>query len=85
MRQALWLAVVVGIAGAGLLLFAEPVLQLMGVEEDLVIPSMGYLHGIAFGLPAVALYQVLRCYSDGLGRTRPSMVLGICGLLLNIP
>ncbi|UXY54930.1 MATE family efflux transporter [Pseudomonas tohonis] len=84
-RQALWLAVVVGIAGAGLLLFAEPVLQLMGVEEDLVIPSMGYLHGIAFGLPAVALYQVLRCYSDGLGRTRPSMVLGICGLLLNIP
>lgn len=84
-RQALWLAVAVGLGGAGLLLCAEPVLHLMGVEEDLIAPSMGYLHGIAYGLPAVALYQVLRCFSDGLGRTRPSMVLGICGLLLNIP
>jgi MATE family multidrug resistance protein len=33
----------------------------------------------------VALYHVLRCFSDGLGHTRPSMVLGLCGLLLNIP
>ncbi len=46
---------------------------------------MGYLHGIAAGLPAVALYYVLRCFSDGLGRTRPSMVMGLCGLALNIP
>ncbi|WP_271408309.1 MATE family efflux transporter [Pseudomonas sp. Q1-7] len=84
-RQALWLALVVGLCGALLLINARPVLQLMGVDPDLVAPAMGYLHGIAFGFPAVALYYVLRCFSDGLGRTRPSMVLGICGLLLNIP
>ncbi|WP_122313605.1 MATE family efflux transporter, partial [Pseudomonas marginalis] len=34
---------------------------------------------------AIALYYVLRCFSDGLGRTRPSMVMGLCGLALNIP
>ncbi|WP_346727600.1 MATE family efflux transporter [Zestomonas insulae] len=85
-RQALWLALAVGLGAAALLAFgAEPVLQLMGVEADLVAPSMGYLHGIAMGLPAVALYHVLRCFSDGLGRTRPSMLIGIGGLLLNIP
>ncbi|MDA8484742.1 MATE family efflux transporter [Pseudomonas resinovorans] len=84
-RQALWLALVVGLAGALVLLNARPVLQLMGVDPELIDPAMGYLQGIAFGFPAVALYYVLRCFSDGLGRTRPSMVLGLCGLLLNIP
>ena len=84
-RQALWLALVVGLLSSALLLSAEPILHLMKVDPQLIGPSMGYLHGIAFGFPGIALYYVLRCYSDGLGRTRPSMVIGLCGLLLNIP
>ncbi|AYC35097.1 MATE family efflux transporter [Pseudomonas cavernae] len=85
-RQALWLALAVGLGAAALLVFgAEPVLRLMGIDPGLVTPSMGYLYGIAMGFPAVALYHVLRCFSDGLGRTRPSMLIGIGGLLLNIP
>ncbi|CAI8747160.1 Multidrug resistance protein PmpM [Pseudomonas sp. IT-196MI5] len=84
-RQALWLALCVGLIGSGLLLAAEPILHWMKVDPQLIEPSMGYLHGIAFGLPGMAFYYVLRCYSDGMGRTRPSMVIGLCGLLLNIP
>ena len=84
-RQSLWLAIVVGIMGGLLLLCAEPILHWMKVEADLIEPSMGYLHGIAAGMPAIALYYVLRCFSDGLGRTRPSMVMGLVGLALNIP
>lgn len=84
-RQALWLAVAVSLIASALLISAEPVLQVMNVDPQLVEPSMGYLQGIAFGFPGIALYYVLRCYSDGLGRTRPSMVIGLLGLLLNIP
>ncbi|RJG09695.1 MATE family efflux transporter [Pseudomonas cavernicola] len=84
-RQALWLALAVGLSAAVILWCAEPVLHVMGVDPELIGPSMTYLYGIGSGIPAVALYHVLRCFSDGLGRTRPSMVLGICGLLLNIP
>ncbi|WP_017905603.1 MATE family efflux transporter [Pseudomonas asplenii] len=84
-RQALWLALVVGL-GAGLILYnAEPILHLMKVDPQLIGPCMDYLRGIGTGLPTVALYHVLRCCSDGMGRTRPSMVLGLCGLALNIP
>ncbi|MGY2200098.1 MATE family efflux transporter [Pseudomonas gingeri] len=84
-RQALWLALVVGL-GAGVILYnAEPVLHLMKVDPQLIGPCMDYLRGIGTGLPTVALYHVLRCCSDGMGRTRPSMVLGLCGLALNIP
>ena len=84
-RQALWLAVFTGVCAAALLIGAKPLLQLMKVDPQLVEPSMGYLHGIASGMPAVGVYCVLRCFSDGLGKTRPSMVLGLCGLALNIP
>ncbi|SDG25549.1 multidrug resistance protein, MATE family [Pseudomonas benzenivorans] len=84
-RQALWLALAVGGSAATLLWHAELVLQLMAVEPGLIEPAMGYLRAVACGFPAVALYHVLRCFSDGLGHTRPSMVLGILGLLLNIP
>ncbi len=70
-RQALWLALCVGLIGSGLLLGAEPILHWMKVDPQLIEPSMGYLHGIAFGLPGMAFYYVLRCYSDGMGRTRP--------------
>lgn len=84
-RQALWLALFVGLIAAVMLWNAEIILNLMNVDPELIEPAMGYLQPVAIGFPAVALYHVLRCFSDGLGHTRPSMVLGIFGLLLNIP
>ncbi|HBO3624214.1 TPA: proton-coupled multidrug efflux MATE transporter PmpM [Pseudomonas aeruginosa] len=85
-RQALWLALLIGpLSGAVLWWLSEPILGLMKVRPELIGPSLLYLKGIALGFPAAALYHVLRCYTNGLGRTRPSMVLGIGGLLLNIP
>lgn len=84
-RQALWLGLAIGLIAMALLLSARPVLQLMGVEVALGEVAMGYLQAVALGFPALALYQVLRGFSDGLGSTRPSMVIGLLGLLLNIP
>jgi MATE family multidrug resistance protein len=84
-RQALWLALAVGIAAGVVLWNAKPILEVMGVDPELIGPSMVYLYGIGCGIPSVALYYVLRCFSDGLGRTRPSMMIGLFGLLLNIP
>ena len=84
-RQAMWLALITGLAAMLVLLGAEPVLHVMKVDPQLIEPCMGYLQGIASGMPAVGIYCVLRNYSDGLGKTRPSMVIGLCALALNIP
>ena len=84
-RQALWLALITGLCAALILIGAEPLLHWMKVDPELITPSMGYLHGIASGMPAVGLYCVLRNFSDGLGKTRPSMILGLSALALNIP
>lgn len=84
-RQAIWLALAVGALASIMLLNAEPVLRLMNVDPLLIEPCMHYLRGIAAGIPATAVFYVLRCFSDGLGRTRPNMVLGLLGLALNMP
>ncbi|MCM2331067.1 multidrug resistance protein, MATE family [Geopseudomonas sagittaria] len=84
-RQALWLALAIGLSAALLLFSARPLLLLMQVEAALADTAMGYLQAVALGFPALALFQVLRGFSDGLGSTRPTMVIGLLGLLLNIP
>ena len=55
-RQALWLALITGLCAALILIGAEPLLHGMKVDPDLIEPSMGYLYGIASGMPAVGLY-----------------------------
>src|SRR5690606_1382496 len=76
-RQALWLALVIGLTTAFLLTQAEPLLRAMDVEEALIEPSMGYLYGVACGFTAAALYLVLRYLSDALGSTQPSLLNGM--------
>ncbi len=84
-RQALWLGLTLGSLLGVLMWNAEPLLQWLNIDPLLIKPAMGYLQAVACGFPAVALYTVLRCYSDALGHTRPSMVIGLLGLLINIP
>ena len=57
--------VIMGLGTLGL--FAEFILRTMNVDPALITPAMGYLRAVACGFPAVALYHVLRCFSDGLG------------------
>lgn len=84
-RQSLWMALLVVIVVVILLVSAHPLLITMGASEDTAALTMKFIYGIACGMPALAFYQVFRCLSDGISRPRPSMVLGLCGLVLNIP
>lgn len=84
-RQSMWMALFVVIFVVILLCSAKPLLLVMGASQDTANLTMKFIYGIACGMPAIAFYQVLRCLSDGISRPRPSMVLGVLGLLLNIP
>ncbi|WP_462383154.1 MATE family efflux transporter [Pseudomonas sp. Marseille-QA0892] len=84
-RQSIWLAVALGCTATVLLWSAKPVMHAMGIAPDLAALSMRYLRAAAMGFPAMALYYVLRCFSDGMGRTRPAMIVGLIGLSLNVP
>ena len=84
-RQGLWVGLVCAALGAIVLFHAGAYYRVMDVDPDAVAVSLPYLKACAFGLPAVFTYFVLRFLAEGLGRTRPAMVIASSALLLKIP
>jgi len=82
-RQALWLALALGLVfwvGVG---FGGPLLvAAIGVDPLLIPDVTRFLHAIAFGAPALALFFTLRGLSEGFGLTRPTMYFSMLGLAL---
>src|SRR5690606_29330116 len=84
-RQALWLAL-----GLGLLLFVllglgRHVLEPMGIAVDVRPDAAAFLGGIRWGVPALTVYLCLRYLCDGLHWTLPTMAFGFGGLLVLLP
>jgi MATE family multidrug resistance protein len=84
-RQALWLAVLLGIALFALLSLLPLALRPMGIAADIIPGASAFLHAIRWGIPAFTLYLAMRYLSDGLHWSMPSMVIGFGGLLLLAP
>lgn len=84
-QQAVWLALLVGAINTVLVSQSSVLLGLMHVDEAVQPLARLYLHGIAFGVPALTMTQVLRGFSEGSGRAKPVMVINVCALLVNIP
>ncbi len=84
-NQGFWLGLCT-IPPAMLMLYLSPMLmQFMDVDPLLVSKTQGYLHAMAWGVPAYVCYQILRNYTEGLSHTIPTMFISFMGLLLNIP
>jgi MATE family multidrug resistance protein len=83
--QALWLALGVGLVAAPLCFFSAPLLGLLQLAPDTEQRSLGYLQAVAFGLPAAAIFQALRCHTQGIGEMRPFAIASVIGFLANIP
>lgn len=84
-RQALWLGLALGLGGFVLLRSTAPLLELMNIGPRITPLVLHYLDGVSWGLPAIALFQALRCYSEGISLARPVMVISFLALALNIP
>lgn len=84
-KQGFWVALLLGIGGFYLLHNCQWLLDRMDVPAALQAEVQGYLKALAWGFPGMVLYQLIRSYFDGRGRTRPAMLIAIASLLLNIP
>jgi MATE family multidrug resistance protein len=84
-RQALWLAAGLGLAMFAFLSAAPHALAPMGIAPEIVPGARDFLHGIRWGLPAMAGYLCMRNLSEGMHWTLPTMVLGFGGLFLLAP
>jgi MATE family multidrug resistance protein len=85
MGQAMYIAAGLALLFLLALLNAEPLLVLVGVEPQIVPLAIGYLYAIAWGIPALCGFLLLRMTSEGLSIARAAMYFGLLGLALNIP
>lgn len=84
-RQGLWLGLLLGTLTGLALLAVEPALHWAKIAPELMPKTIGYITAVALGFPAIGMYQALRGMTDGLSRTKPGMVIGLLGLILNVP
>jgi MATE family multidrug resistance protein len=84
--QTAWIALTLGIFLIGLYYVLTPfIAPLVTLEDNLEPLLFDYLGYIVWGAPGYCLYLVLRNYSEGLSYTKPTMLISIIGLLVNIP
>ncbi len=84
-HQALWVGLVIGLIAMLILQNVSFIFPFFDVPPHLQHQTERYLYGVSFGMPSVALFSVLRFYSEALGSTKPIMVISLLGILLNIP
>lgn len=81
-RQALWLALALGLLCWIGVRSAGPLVRLIGVDPHLFDEVDRFLRGVSWGAPAIAVFFTLRGMSAGVGITRPTMYFSLMSLLL---
>ncbi|WP_259267271.1 MdtK family multidrug efflux MATE transporter [Buttiauxella sp. BIGb0471] len=85
-RQGFWLAGIVSALIMIVLWNAGYIIHAMkNIDPQLADKAVGYLRALLWGVPGYLFFQVARNQCEGLAKTKPGMVMGFIGLLVNIP
>ena len=82
-RQGLWLCLVSSTLLVSILLNAEMFFGLVDIDPEVALIASEYLLAVSWGIPPIILYVALRHTSEGLGVTRPPMLIAGSVLPLN--
>jgi MATE family multidrug resistance protein len=84
-RQGMWIALVVSFPFVYVLLSGGELLRWMTVGVEIIPTAVKYMNALTWGAPAICLLLMLRFFSEGSGYTRPTMYIGLLGIMLNVP
>ncbi|WP_343436698.1 MdtK family multidrug efflux MATE transporter [Enterobacter hormaechei] len=85
-RQGFWLAGGVSVLIMIVLWNAGYIIRAMhNIDPALADKAVGYLRALLWGAPGYLFFQVARNQCEGLAKTKPGIVMGFIGLLVNIP
>ncbi len=84
MEQVGRVVLVLSVLAVGSIMAMAEGLFLLRLDEGVTEVAAAYVKAVSFGLPAVIGYLALRFLSEGIGYTKPMMVIQIIGLLINI-
>ncbi|WP_194712264.1 MATE family efflux transporter [Noviherbaspirillum soli] len=84
-RQSLWLALFLCLAGLALLLFPQPLLALAHASPEVADKVSLYLRILALALPATLAFRIYSSLNTALARPRMVMAIQVGTLLMKIP
>jgi MATE family multidrug resistance protein len=84
-KQGVWLALFLSIAGSVILAFPEPLLSLAHASPELHAKSALYLRIQALALPASLGFRIYASLNTAIGRPKMVMAIHIAGVMLKIP
>lgn len=85
-QQGFWLAGMVSILVMVVLWNAGYIIHAMhNIDPELADKAVRYLRALLWGAPGYLCFQVGRNQCEGLAKTKPGMIMGFIGLLINIP
>lgn len=85
LKQGLWLAVFLTIAGALVLLFPAPLLDLANASPELREKVTLYLRILALALPATLAFRLYASLNTAIGKPKMIMAIQLAGLALKVP
>ncbi len=83
-RQALWLGLVLGLLGFLGLRHLQGLLHWVNIKPELVPIIDAYLDALSWGMLPVFIFIALRLFSEGIGRTRPVLLISVVALVVNV-
>ncbi len=83
-RQGLWLALLLGALCFIALRYSPILLAAVGVELAIISIADDYLRALSWGMWPIFIGMALRLFSEGIGRTRPVLLISIPALLINL-
>lgn len=83
-QQAVWLAVPLGLLGFMLMWLIPLLMNLVGVDAQIIPPATEYLRITALTLPLIALFLPVRFLNEGMGKPSVMMWITLTSLPINI-
>lgn len=83
-RQALWMGLGTGLAGAAALNLATFLFDHIGLDAAVNAKASMFVHVISLGMPAFGCYRALYGYTTSINQTKPVMVIALGGLAFNV-
>ncbi|MBA2671097.1 MAG: MATE family efflux transporter, partial [Gemmatimonadetes bacterium] len=81
--QGAWLGFALSIPVAAINLVGEPIALLLGQERGVAGLVGGYMGALAWGVFPILLFMAFRQFLEGMGLTKPAMVITFLGLAVN--
>jgi MATE family multidrug resistance protein len=82
--QSIWASLALSVFVSSVLLVLTFNLEWFGQSEEVTLLTKSYLHILNAGTVFMLLFTGIKQFSDGLSITKPSAVITIAGLLLNV-